>query len=60
MLVEHGDNLLIAEFGAHVAAFEEGVGEALFVFVHLEDALFDGLGGNEFVDGDGAGLPDAV
>ena len=59
-LFDEGQHFLGGHLVAHVGAFEERVGEGTFGVVEAEDFLFDGVLGDEVIDGDLLLLADAV
>lgn len=59
-LFDEGQHFLGGHLVAHVGAFEERVGQGAFGVVEAEDFLFDGVLGDEVIDGDLLLLADAV
>ncbi len=54
------DQLVGGQGVGGVGAFEEGVGQVTLGVVELDDFFLDRVGGDEAVDGNRAGLADAV
>ena len=59
-LFNKGEHFFGGHLVAHVGAFEERVGEGTLGVVETENLLFDGVFGNEVIDGDLLLLADAV
>ena len=51
-LFDEGQHFLCGHLVAHIGAFEERVGQGAFSVVEAEDFLFDGVLGDEVIDGD--------